>query len=57
VENFEVNSNASDGIALLNAIENAAYNYQSQKYPIKSINEALYYQSQKYPIKSINEAL
>jgi hypothetical protein len=41
VENFEIISNASDGIALLNAIKNAAYNYQSQKYPIESINEAL----------------
>jgi hypothetical protein len=41
VENFEIISNASDGIALLNAIKNADYNYQSQKYPIESINEAL----------------
>jgi hypothetical protein len=41
LEDFETISMASDGVALLTAIKNATYNYQSQKYRIESINEAL----------------
>jgi hypothetical protein len=39
---FDQMDTDNDGIALLVAIQNTSYNYQSQKYRIESINEALY---------------
>jgi hypothetical protein len=41
VENFEIISNASDGIALLNAIKNAAYNYDAVMDPVEFPADAL----------------
>jgi hypothetical protein len=39
---FETMEANNDGIALLVAIKNTSYDYQSQKYRIESINDALY---------------
>ena len=39
---FEAIETASNGIALLAAIKNTSYDYQSQKYRIESITDALY---------------
>ena len=42
LDNYTVMEAENNGIALLLAIKNTSYNYQSQKYRIEAINEALY---------------
>jgi hypothetical protein len=42
LDHFAALQTANDGIGLLLAIKNTAYNYQSEKYVIELINEALY---------------
>ena len=42
LDDFAAMEEESNGIALLIAIKNTSYNYQSQKYRIESVNEALY---------------
>ena len=42
LDTYEDMETEQDGIALLVAIQDTSYNYQSQKYRIESVNEALY---------------
>ena len=42
LDNYTTMEEENDGIALLVAIKNTSYNYQSQKYRIETVNEALY---------------